>query len=254
MSDERNYQGDRVPQGDYGAPEYEQPVYSAPVYEQTIQEPVKAKTGLATAALVFGILALITTLFLINYVFGILSILFGVIYLAMKADIKPKGKAITGLVLSIISLAISTTIWVGAYMYIVNTEITTIVEDVAALMGEEVDGREMLNEMIMESTGNAVDLSTVEDFVGGEVSIQRAMNFVDGVSEEELYIFIDKMENVDVEALAAEFEGEVTYEALEEKLGSDFTLRDIMEFIDENAVYIEEADTSSGAVEEQIVD
>lgn len=75
-----------------------------------MQEPVVAKKRFATAALVFGILAFITTLFIINYVFGILSLIFGIVYLVKKADVKPKGKAITGIVLAIFSLVISTTI------------------------------------------------------------------------------------------------------------------------------------------------
>ena len=59
------------------------------VVEEVVEEPtaepaekVVAKKGFAKAALVFGILAFITTLFLINYVFGILSLIFGIIYLA----------------------------------------------------------------------------------------------------------------------------------------------------------------------------
>ena len=264
MSDERNYETNRVPQGDYAAPEYEQPNYGSPeynqnpyggteygqtsynAYSQPVQEPVKAKTGCATAALVFGIFALLTTLFFINYVFGALSILFGVIYLVRKADIKPKGKVITGLVLSVISLAISTTIWVSAYMYIVNTEITDIVEDAGALMGEEIDGREMMDSAIKEATGNAVDLAMVEDFVGGEVTIERVMNFMDGVSEAEIYAFIDTVENMDFSHLAEDFPEGVTYEALEKQLGKDFTLRDIMNYLEENGVVIEVTTEDNG--------
>ena len=51
-----------------------------------IQDAVVAKKGFATAALVFGVLAFITTLFVINYVFGILALVFGIIYLAKKAE------------------------------------------------------------------------------------------------------------------------------------------------------------------------
>ena len=96
--------------------------YEAPVQEKASpQEPVVAKKGFATAALVFGILAFITTLFVLNYVFGILALIFGIVYLAKKADVKPKGKAITGIVLAALSLIISTTVWVSAYVYFVKT-------------------------------------------------------------------------------------------------------------------------------------
>ena len=118
------------------------PVEPQVVSPLTIPAPqVKAKQGFAIAALVFGIFAFITTLFFINYLFAILALVFGVIYLVKKADIKPKGKAIAGIILAVISLIISTFIWVSAYMYFVKTDVYTIIEDVASIMGEEIDGR-----------------------------------------------------------------------------------------------------------------
>lgn len=208
--------------------------------ERNNPQSVKARTGLATASLVFGILALVTTLFLINYIFGILAIVFGVIYLAKKADIKPKGKAIAGLVCAGLSLVISTTIWVSAYVYIVNTNMTDIIEDVAGLMGEEVDGRELMNDMVLEMTGNRMSLDTIEEFVGGEISVERLIDFVGDVKEQEITDFIEMMETVDYSKLAEEFSGGVTYEALEEKLGEDFSLRELMEYIEENTTLIEQ--------------
>lgn len=200
-----------------------------------MQEPVVAKKRFATAALVFGILAFITTLFIINYVFGILSLIFGIVYLVKKADVKPKGKAITGIVLAIFSLVISTTIWVSAYNYVTKTEISQIVQDVAGLMGEEIDGKEVLNSYVAEMTGGAVDMETIQQFVGGEVSIERIMNFVGDVNEEEITTFINKISTLDeatIQNLMLEFGGEVTYERLEEKLGVDFTLRELIDYIE----------------------
>ena len=55
----------------------EERIYDDVAVEETVTEPVVAKKGLAKAALVFGILAFITTLFVINYVFGILALIFG---------------------------------------------------------------------------------------------------------------------------------------------------------------------------------
>ena len=235
MSDERTYE-------DVVAEEtvVEEPVtYDAPdeipVYEQPApQEPVKAKKGFATAALVFGILALITTLFLINYVFGILSLVFGIIYLAKKADVKPKGKAIAGIVCAALSLIISTTVWVGAYMYFVKTDVYTIMEDFGALMGEEIDGREEINQMILAATGDAMSLDTLEQFVGGEITVERMVKFIGDVKEEELNAFIDEvaaMDEATIQGLITEFGGDVTYERLEEKLGKDFTLRELMDYV-----------------------
>lgn len=220
-------------------PVYEAPTGEPPVYEQVApQRSVKAKKGFAKACLVFGILALITTLFMINYVFGILSLLFGIIYLVKKADVKPKGKVIAGLICAVLSLVISTTIWVSAYVYVTKTDVATIMEDVASLMGEEINGREMLNQMVAETTGNMMDLDTIEQFVGGEVTVERVLNFVGDVKEEEITAFINKVSTMDPQALqsiAAEFEGEITYEKLEEKLGKDFTLRELMEYVEKNS-------------------
>ena len=201
---------------------------------EPIAEKVVAKKGFAKAALVFGILAFITTLFLINYVFGILSLIVGIIYLVKKADVKPKGKAITGIVLASLSLIISTTIWVSAYMYIMKTDVSQIITDVGTLVGEEINGEEVLNQTVAEMTGGAMTLDTIEEFVGGEVTVDRVVDFVGDVKEEEITGFINEVQTMDQETLAgivAEFEGEVTYEKLEEKLGKDFSLKELMEYI-----------------------
>lgn len=223
-------------------PGCEEPVVEEPetvVVEEVAKEPVVAKKGFAKASLVFGILALITTLFLINYVFGILSLIFGIIYLAKKADVKPKGKAIAGIVMTVISLVVSTTIWVSAYMYFVKTDIYTIMEDVGAIMGEEINGREMVNQMVVDATGDMMNLETIEKFVGGEVSVERVLKFVGDVKEEEITQFVNELNTMDqasIDNLMQEFDGEVTYEKLEEKLGKDFTLKEVMEFVEKHKV------------------
>lgn len=221
----------------------EENVTEVPVDPVAPQEPVNAKQGLAKAALVFGILAFITTLFLLNYIFGILALVFGIIYLAKKADVKPKGKAITGIVLASLSLIISTTIWVGAYVYFTNTEITDIIEDFGTLTGQELDGREMINNAITNAVGGEImigdkplNLDTIEAFVGGEVSVDRVLDFVGDVKPEEITGFVSELQNMDMEkvnGIMSEFEGEVTYEKLEEKLGEEFSLEDIMDYIKE---------------------
>lgn len=244
MSEEKIYDDVVVEESTTEEAVYEAPAEETPVYEQVApKEPVKAKKGLATACLVFGIFTLITTLFLVNYIFGILSLLFGIIYLAKKADVKPKGKAITGLVLTVLSLTISTTIWVSAYIYVTKTDVTQIMEDAAALMGEEIDGREILNQMVAESTGNMMDLDTIEQFIGGEVTVERVANFVGDVKEEEINAFVNKVSTMDeasIQNLIQEFGGEVTYEKLEEKLGKDFTLRELMDYIEKNGTTTQE--------------
>lgn len=239
------------------------------VEETPVQEPVKAKKGFATAALVFGILAFITTLFLLNYIFGILSLIFGIVYLVKKADVKPKGKAITGVVLASLSLIISTTIWVGGYVYFTQTNITDIIDDAVGLLKNEAvsgkieeltggainkemldqlgSGDEVVNNMVSSMTGGAVTLDQIEAFVGEEISVGRIVEFVGDVKEEEITGLMNELSTMD-EAKMAELgtammadlginlesgaEVEVTYEMLEEKLGEDFTLRDVMDYVD----------------------
>lgn len=210
---------------------YEETNYHQSQGYYSYQEPVVAKTGFATAALVFGILAFITTFFLINYLFGALAIIFAIIYLVQKADVKPKGKAITGLVLALISMVISTILFISIVFYFANTELTDMMEDIAWLMGEEIDGREIVEQMVFEATGGAIDLETLEEFVGGEITIERVVNFTGDVTEEEMYNFMEMVQQLDYSSLASEFPNGITYEALEEKLGVDFNLRELMEYV-----------------------
>ena len=103
MSEERIYEAPEMENTSYEQPSgqpYGQQYSQQPVYTM----PAKPKTGLATASLVFGILAFITTLFFLNYLFGLLALIFGIIYLVKKAEIKPKGQAITGIILSLVSV------------------------------------------------------------------------------------------------------------------------------------------------------
>ena len=223
MSEERIYEDVAV----------EENPYQVPVQE--LVAPVVAKKGFAKAALVFGILAFITTLFVLNYVFGILALIFGIIYLCSKADVKPKGKAVTGIVLASLSLIISTALWVGVYNYIMKTDISQIITDVGTLMGEEIDGKEVLNQTVAEMTGGAVSLDTLEQFVGGEISLEKIVEFVGDVSEEELNSFINRATSMDeatIQSLMNDLGGEITYEGLQAKLGEDFSLRELIEYID----------------------
>ena len=211
------------------------PVEPQVVSPLTMPAPqVEAKQGFAIASFVLGIFAFITTLFFINYLFGILALVFGTIYLVKKADVKPKGKAITGIILAVISLIISTCIWVSAYMYFVKTDVYTIMEDAAGIMGEEIDGRETLNQMLLDASGNRISIDTLEEFVGGEISVERLLKFIGDVKEVELTEFIDYLSNIDpgkLESIIAEFDGEITYEKLEEMFGKEFKLRDIINFV-----------------------
>lgn len=225
MSEERIYEAPEMENTSYEQQYSQQPVYTM---------PAKPKTGLATASLVFGILAFITTLFFLNYLFGLLALIFGIIYLVKKAEIKPKGKAITGIILSLVSIIVSTTLWVGLFNYITKTDVTDIITDVSGLVGQPVDGKEMLNSAIAEATGNAVDLETIEAFVGEEITLERVLDFVGTVDEQQITSFMEEVSTYDeatLQSIAQEFEGEVTYQKLEEKIGEDFTLEELMEYV-----------------------
>lgn len=109
-------------------PVYQQPVYSQPVYQQpAYQQPVYAKpaapvktNGLAKAGLVFGILTLcfswIPAVNILTVpVFALLGLIFSTIGI-FKKKYGGLGKAITGLILTLLGLAIS----IGMYVYSYN--------------------------------------------------------------------------------------------------------------------------------------
>ena len=68
-------------------------------------------------------------------------------------------------------------------------------------------------------TGNMMDMNTIEQFVGGEVSLERIMDFVGDVPEEEITAFVAEVQNMDpavIQNLVAEFEGEIPGVSAEE--------------------------------------
>ena len=99
----------------YGQPQYQQP-YGQPQYQQPYGMPMgnggSAGKGFSVAALVLGLLGLITTLFIqtiVGIVLSILGVVFGVMGRSRSAAAlgKPSGLATAGFVLSIISLSIA---------------------------------------------------------------------------------------------------------------------------------------------------
>ena len=90
-----------------------------------IPTPV-VKSGLATGALVLGILAIITTLFFINYIFGLIGLILGIVYLVKKGEKKAKGRAIAGIVCTVLSLGVSTWLWGSIYIYFTISIFSTL--------------------------------------------------------------------------------------------------------------------------------
>ena len=99
----------------YQAPTYQQPVavaqpvYAQPVYAQPVivaQQPAPAKrgNGMATAGLVFGILAFVFSWIPgLYYGFGLLGLIFSIVGL-VKRNAPGKGKAIAGLILAVLGV------------------------------------------------------------------------------------------------------------------------------------------------------
>jgi hypothetical protein len=111
------YQQPVYSQPGYPQPVYQQPAYQAPVYSKPA--PVRTN-GLAKAGLVFGILTLcfswIPAVNILTVpVFALLALIFCPIGIAKK-KYGGMGKAIAGLILTILGLAIS----IGMYVYSYN--------------------------------------------------------------------------------------------------------------------------------------
>ena len=197
--------------------------------EETVVETKQVKSGLATAAMVLGILALITTLFFINYIFGLIGLILGIVYLVKKGEKKAKGRAIAGLVCTVLSLAISTFIWGSVINYFTTTDITTMMNDLATVTGGAVDPMKDINAAIESALGEGADISTIENMIGRELSVETIMEFKGDASVEEIMSFA---ETVDMQAVANDLGGEITYEKIEEKLGKDFTFEDIKAYVE----------------------
>lgn len=85
-------------------PVYQQPVYHQPVYQQAPAAPVKRGNGPATAGLVFGILTMVFCWIPgIFWGFALFGLIFSIIGVA-KRNASGKGKAIAGLILTVLGL------------------------------------------------------------------------------------------------------------------------------------------------------
>ena len=216
--------------------------------------PVKKKNGPATWALILGIFALLTTLVFINYILGLIALILGICYLCRKRPKFAKGRAIVGIVFASISIIASSALWYSVYNYFANTNIVDIIEDagevVEKVTGQEVNvgtivddaidnviedalgGQEQAEEVLKpveQILGQELSYDAICEFVGEEVTVKKITNFVgDGIDVNEL---TNVIENVNSGALIEDMGGSITYKAMEEKLGEDFTYQDLLEYI-----------------------
>lgn len=203
---------------------------------------ITKKTGLATGALILGIISLVTVLFLINYLLAIVGIVLAIVYLVKKEEKPAKGRAIAGLVCAVLSIVISTAVWVGAYNYLMNTSIVTLADDVTKYSGGQINPQVMVDESIDTYMGEMTDLPAIEqllgrkldyealcEFVGEEVTLNKLRKFIgDGISAEELG---NILRSIDQQAVLDDMGGSFTYKALEEKLGENFTYEDLKNYL-----------------------
>ena len=98
-----SYQSEEFPPT--GGPSYTPPLDSNPGYAPHYTDAKPPKRGMAIASLVLGIISLITSLFAINIITGVIGIVLAGVFLSKKQR-EGRGMAIAGLVLNIISIAI----------------------------------------------------------------------------------------------------------------------------------------------------
>lgn len=188
------YQQPQYQQPAYQQPAYQQPVYQAPAYQQPVavaqpvyaqpvytqpvvvaQQPAPAKrgNGPATAGLVFGILTLvfcwIPALF---YGFALLGLIFSIVGVA-KRNAPGKGKAIAGLILSVLGLIagiiIQETFW--------------------AMVGREIDNglNDFYEELETYSTSYKPNQNPDEYYINGDF-VTTENGYVSGVLHIDNYI------------------------------------------------------------------
>ncbi len=115
--------------------------YTTPVSETVYTQATPQKTGLAVAALVLGIIALVTSCFGFNIIIGIVGIIFAAVYLAKKQSAR-RGMAIAGLVLSIISIAV--------FVILVILLVVFALSGTYAMFMSDPLYQEMYNDILME--------------------------------------------------------------------------------------------------------
>lgn len=171
-------------------PVYQQPIYSQPVYQQpAYQQPTYAKpvtpvktNGLAKAGLVFGILTVcFSWIPAVNVltvpVFALLGLIFSTIGI-FKKKYGGLGKAITGLILTLIGLAISIGMYVYAYERVkeVNShaDFMDAMEEAAELFDEIFD----LSSTVDYDDSSISDIGTATDeyFVDGDLVLDGSEN------------------------------------------------------------------------------
>ena len=185
------------------------------------------KKGLATGALVCGILSVVFMLLFINYILAIIALILGIVYLVKKGE--KKVRAIVGVVLASVSIIASSVIWGSVYHYITTTDLMTMMDDLKTVTGGKVDVKDTMEATIKEYVGEDFDIAQIETFVGGSLSYETMKEFVGDTSAEEIQEFIN---NFDYAAIEKDLGEGFTYEDVVEKLGEGFTFEDLKAYME----------------------
>ncbi len=114
--------------------------------------PTPKKSGLATAGLVLGIIALVTAFIPIvnnaSFFMGILAAIFGLIPLFKKASV---GKAAAALILGVLAI-VMTLVMQSVYSKAINDAVDEATKDLSYMMGDKTD--EILDEYLDVSIGS----------------------------------------------------------------------------------------------------
>ena len=117
-----------TPQPAYQEPVYQQPAYAQPVAvtaTATAAATTKRKNGMATAGMIFGILAVCFCWIPVFNIFitptlGLLGLIFSIVGL-VKKNVKGKGMAIAGLILSVLATVFVVLYYVYIYSVIASS-------------------------------------------------------------------------------------------------------------------------------------
>lgn len=108
--EQTNYEQPNFAQPNYSQPNYGQPNYGQPAYGTNTKKP---GNGMAIASLILGIISFVFFCSCCNIIFAIMSVIFGIVALCRYTGSGNTGMAITGIILSVLSVLGFIAFWVS---------------------------------------------------------------------------------------------------------------------------------------------
>ena len=116
----------------YGQPYQQQPQYGQPYQQQQYGSVQRgpARNGLGIAALVLGILGLLTSIFVVGGVLGLVAIVLGVMGLGRvkRGEATNRGMAIAGIVLGALAVLLAALVGFGLATFLNSDEFSSVRE------------------------------------------------------------------------------------------------------------------------------